>query len=347
MFRCYGLSLPLLAQSGATPLLLAAQHGHASCCSALLACGAGARLESSPGGSSAVHLAAAKGHVEVLRVLLLHDAALMHLPKGCDGAGPLFVAAQEGGASAVRLLLRRGADPDARTHLDATPLHACCSGSDDPQHLEIARVLLAAGAQVDSKRLDGVTPLMLTASTGSLALARLLLECGASVHARGKERKLKGACASHYAALCGHAPVLRLLLQRGADSEALTLAKERPVDITTDAECRDTLKAHYYLRCRSDESLVSPPAPTSDGLLRAIADRRVAAVREETERRRCASERVALAEEAEKQAKERAQTARKFAQQKAERAELVREAALKFKSAAAKWLVQKPILPPV
>ena len=118
------------------------------------------------------------------------------------------------------------------------------------------------------------------------------------------------------------------------------------MDITADAECRDTLKAHYYLRCRMDESLV-PPAPTSDGLLRAIADRRVAAVREETERRRCASERVALAEEAEKQAKERAQTARKFAQQKAERAELVREAALKFKSAAAKWLVQKPILPPV
>jgi ankyrin repeat protein len=62
-------------------------------------------------------------------------------------------------------------------------------------------------------RLQGWTPLMSAASTGSMRVVNLLLGVGAEVNATNSG----GRSAVFYAASKGHAPVLQLLLDAGAD----------------------------------------------------------------------------------------------------------------------------------
>lgn len=60
----------------------------------------------------AVHLAAAGGHVEVLRLLLVKGACVDALSK--DGDTALHLAVQERRRDCARLLLANGAKPDVR-----------------------------------------------------------------------------------------------------------------------------------------------------------------------------------------------------------------------------------------
>lgn len=95
-----------------------------------------------------------------------------------DGWTPLHLAAAFGGAEAVRTLLELGADPNQRSRnaLDNTPLHACAAIS---HSVEIARMLLDAGADINVKQHGGFTALHSAAFNGSIDLVRLLLDRGA------------------------------------------------------------------------------------------------------------------------------------------------------------------------
>ena len=92
----------------------------------------------------------AHGRLDVFGALALGDeqtaARLLDADPGLVGAGgALHLLAKRGDAGAVRWLLDRGADPNARwAHWDAevTPLHLAAAQG----HLDVVRMLLAAGA---------------------------------------------------------------------------------------------------------------------------------------------------------------------------------------------------------
>ena len=219
-------------QTGATPLLLAAQRGHADVLRILLRSGAAAQSVTRKGGAGPLHLAAMRGHADAARALLDACPSLLEAAKPSDGATALHLSAGTQGAEALLLLLSRGADVTACDSLGATPLHAACAAG----AAAATRALLAAGCAPDARRGDGVTPLMLAAdcspTTGDAdGCLRALLSKSCDLSLRSHERRFKGATALHYAAAAGREAACRALRAAGADCDAVTLEALKPFSV--------------------------------------------------------------------------------------------------------------------
>jgi ankyrin repeat protein len=143
----------------------------------------------------------------------------------------LRVAVQQGNLNAVRLLLDKGADPNARIGKSGyTVLKTACS-SQGPQ-LETMRLLLRHGADVNARTESGDTPLSeaVTSLFGNIQKVRLLLDHGADVNAVDRN----GFSILMWATVAGDDRIVALLLEWGADvhyrlktgETALTVVRE-------------------------------------------------------------------------------------------------------------------------
>jgi len=141
---------------------------------------------------------------------VLDAAREPNAPLGEDGATPLALAARIGEAELAQSLLARGADP---AHTDAEGWTALHWAVHEKREAAV-RVLLDhdGAAGVNTPDAAGTTPLMHAAEAGSEALARLLLERGADTNAVNRD----GLSALTLAATGGHAGVLQILLDAGA-----------------------------------------------------------------------------------------------------------------------------------
>jgi ankyrin repeat protein len=120
--------------------------------------------------------AAALGRLDRLDSALFADpdVARAYSP---DGYTALHLAAFFGKPEAVRRLLDSGAPVDAVTRNDLAnqPLHAAAAG----RQVEISRLLLAAGADVNATQHGGFTPLHEAAQAGDDEMVELFLSAGA------------------------------------------------------------------------------------------------------------------------------------------------------------------------
>ena len=149
--------------------------------------------------------AAAVGRPERVRELVDADPTLVGA-YAQDGFHPLALAAFFGHEEIVRDLLDRRADPAqwARHEtIRVQPLHAAAANG----NVEIARLLLDAGAPVDTPQPNGFTALHAAAFHGNTALALLLLERGAGRTARTDE----GKTPADIAAARGHSELAAVL----------------------------------------------------------------------------------------------------------------------------------------
>jgi ankyrin repeat protein len=122
--------------------------------------------------------AAAVGRPSRLRELLDADPELVHA-WSTDGFTALHLAAYFGNVDGVRLLLERGADHAAvsRNELGVQPLNSAAA-SREPERVEVARLLLDAGADPNGELESGFRPLDAAEQTGDEALVALLRERG-------------------------------------------------------------------------------------------------------------------------------------------------------------------------
>jgi len=156
-------------------------------------------------GISLVTLAQYYGNLDLVKLLLLHNAQLdlydaaaigaedrvagwlamkpeLANTFSSDGYTPLGLAAYFGHDGIVGLLLQNHADPNAASNnpMQVAPLHSAVAGD----HYAIAAKLIEAGANVNATQADGFTPLMGAAQNGNADMVQLLLEHGADAQAR-------------------------------------------------------------------------------------------------------------------------------------------------------------------
>ena len=101
-----------------------------------------------------VGLAIFFGHGALARWLIEQGADVNAAADNPQRVAPAHAAAATCDHETMRLLLERGADPNARQQLDYTPLHGAASRGD----IEMAKLLLTHGANRDAKASDGMTP---------------------------------------------------------------------------------------------------------------------------------------------------------------------------------------------
>ena len=125
-------------------------------------------------------------------------------PEGLDG---LYLALRDGSLKAAAVLAGwPRANVDTRTPRDETPLMiACLKG-----HLEIARMLVARGADVNK---TGWTPLHYASSGGHVALIQMLVDENAYIDAESPN----GTTPLMMAAMYGSPEAVKVLLDAGAD----------------------------------------------------------------------------------------------------------------------------------
>jgi truncated hemoglobin YjbI/ankyrin repeat protein len=150
---------------------------------------------------------------------------------GLRGQTLLHEAALAGDAELAAVLIRSGANPDAREAEGHTPLYRASTG-------DVARVLLAAGATADvaSGPTRG-TPLHKAARRGYVSAAEALLAHGATIDARDA----KGQTPLRRAVNCRQLRIVRLLVRRGADPHAADRRWVTPLDVARTVEMKQAL----------------------------------------------------------------------------------------------------------
>lgn len=108
---------------------------------------------------------------------------------------------------------------DAKCQTKAHPLHRICDAvfthniSDD-EAIEIAKIFLASGADINGDQLKGKdTPLLAAASLHAEKLGIFYIERGADIHFAGRS---DGATALHWAAYCGLDKLAKKLIDQNA-----------------------------------------------------------------------------------------------------------------------------------
>jgi ankyrin repeat protein len=133
-----------------------------------------------------IFAAATIDRADVVRALLSRDASLASAHSD-DGFTALHFAAYFGATASVAELLAAGANIEAVTKnfLTNMPLHAAAAGG----RMDACRLLLRSGADPNAKQHGGFTPLMTAAFSNSRELAEMLIARNANVEVRNDEGK--------------------------------------------------------------------------------------------------------------------------------------------------------------
>lgn len=148
------------------------------------------------------------GDVETLKCLLNLQRSVATAVLD-QGATPLHVAAKNGQANVVSLLLSRLVDVNAAQADQGTALHLAAGSG----HVGVVQLLLHAKAKVTAPNAFGSTPLHQAAEAGNVECARALLVAGAS----GSELDQWGRTPLLIAAMSNHVEVMVVMVQSGRD----------------------------------------------------------------------------------------------------------------------------------
>ncbi|CAK6444115.1 unnamed protein product [Pipistrellus nathusii] len=188
-------------------LLQAVEHGDAEKVASLLGKKGASATKQDSEGKTAFHLAATKGHVECLRVMITHGVDVT--AQDPAGHSALHLAAKHSHPECLRKLLQSKCPAENVDSSGKTALHyAAAQGC-----LQAVQVLCEHKSPVNLKDLDGNIPLLLAVQNGHSEVCRFLLDHGADANSRDKN----GRTALMVACETGSSNVVEALIKKGAD----------------------------------------------------------------------------------------------------------------------------------
>jgi ankyrin repeat protein len=251
-----GARITARTREGVTPLQLAATNGSAPMIDRLLKAGANPNEPLTPARDTALMMAARTGGSGALR-LLVEAGADVNAKETWGGTTALMWAVSEGHVEAARLLIAAGADVNARSNFVAaangrgfegrTPLTTAtdvkaaefASGWLTPLmlaaregHVELSRLLVSAGADVNAAAGDGKTALALAIFNGNYEVASFLVDNKADVNMADAQRftplfyavdrrNMETAPNFPWMVTLDPLPLIRKMLDAGANPNAL------------------------------------------------------------------------------------------------------------------------------
>lgn len=188
-----------------TALYLAVMRSRLAAAKRLVAAGADVQTRDCAG-RTALHCVT---NPDIAALLLDHGAD----PNAVNASGDTPLHGASGAVASV--LLEHGADPNARGDYARTPLIAVASRGGAGDFAETAKRLLEAGAEVDAVDEFGDTALSLAVYTGQAGMVKILLASRADKDGvRGDGKPLANAAAN------GRTAIAKILIDAGADVNA-------------------------------------------------------------------------------------------------------------------------------
>uniref|UniRef100_A0A0D3H3R0 Uncharacterized protein n=1 Tax=Oryza barthii TaxID=65489 RepID=A0A0D3H3R0_9ORYZ len=219
-------------------------------------------------GNRALHLAAARGSMDVLRYLV-EDLHLSVNQFNAKGETPLCLSSIHGRAAATRYLLDHSSDPTIDKSV--LPFHAAATKG----HCEIVELFLSRGVDVDLDSITGTplltaamngqystmkillehhadpnrvvnhngTPLIMSIVSGSLECVKLLIKVGADVNFRDPN----GVTCVMVAANHGSPVIMKCLLDAGANPNIPDEFNRTPIEVAANRGRRDIVKMLFPL----------------------------------------------------------------------------------------------------
>nr|XP_019592789.1 PREDICTED: ankycorbin isoform X1 [Rhinolophus sinicus] len=188
-------------------LLQAVENGDAEKVASLLGKKGASATKQDSEGKTAFHLAATKGHVECLRVMVTHGVDVT--AQDTTGHSALHLAAKNNHHECVRKLLQSKCPAESIDSSGKTALHyAAAQGC-----LQAVQALCEHKSPINLKDLDGSIPLLLAVQSGHSEVCRFLLDHGADVNSRDKN----GRTALMVACEIGSSNIVEALIKKGAD----------------------------------------------------------------------------------------------------------------------------------
>ena len=189
-----------------TALMVAAHEGFQNIVEALIE--ATDVKKELPDGRSALHLAAQKGNIAVVKWLIKAKAEVDAQTK--TGWTPLMIAAQKGHGGIVQVLTEESADVKKSLKDGRTVLHIAA----EENYVDVVNKLIKAKEiEVDAQTETLWTPLMIAAQKGLGDIVDALIEAGAGINRTLRHRRT----ALHLAAENGNVAVVKQLVAKGAE----------------------------------------------------------------------------------------------------------------------------------
>ncbi|XP_054360491.2 ankycorbin isoform X1 [Mirounga angustirostris] len=188
-------------------LLQAVENGDAEKVASLLGKKGASATKQDSEGKTAFHLAATKGHVECLRVMVTHGVDVT--AQDTAGHSALHLAAKNSHHECIRKLLQSKCPAESIDSSGKTALHyAAAQGC-----LPAVQALCEHKSPINLKDLDGNIPLLLAVQNGHSEVCRFLLDHGADVNSRDKN----GRTALMLACEISSSNIVEALIKKGAD----------------------------------------------------------------------------------------------------------------------------------